>query len=436
MTKLFGTDGIRGIFGREITEDLAFRVGCALVDVLDSENPKILIGWDTRESSFPLAKAISKGIQKADAESSLAGICTTPEVAYLVKLRSFDAGIMISASHNPHQYNGIKIFGPDGFKLSDELEERIESLVFLEEKKKGRGRITELQDVLYEYIHYLKDCCNISLDGLNIGIDTANGSASVCAEKLFSFLGAKCLAISDSPNGRNINDSCGATNTEKLRKYVIDHSLDAGFAFDGDADRCIAIDEKGKEVDGDFILAILSLWLKEKGLLKNNILVGTVMSNLGLHKFCERENITFISAPVGDRYVLELMEKEGAILGGEQSGHIILRDYATTGDGLLTAVMLLKRIKESGKSLSALAAVMWKYPQYSSNVKADQNEKLLFSNDEKIQSIISKVKEENPSCRLVRIMAEGEDEVIIKNICNRLSEDISRRLGDLNNSVR
>jgi phosphoglucosamine mutase len=329
---------------------------------------------------------------------------------------------MISASHNSFEFNGIKIFGEDGFKLSDELEELIESIV-LDNSPPPRiaapneiGRCSAVEGYVKEYTQYLKDSFGKSLSGLKIGIDTANGSASAFAEEIFSYLDAECHVISDTPNGTNINEGCGSTHLSSLKELVIREGLDVGIAFDGDADRCLAVDECGREIDGDFIMAILALYLKNKGKLTKNTVVGTVMTNLGFIRFCDVQGINYISAKVGDRYVLELLNQEGYAFGGEQSGHIIFRDLATTGDGILTALALLSHIKESGKSLSTLSAVMKKYPQYTLNLPADSSDKTTFLIDSEIKREILRAEEKISDGRLVirpsgtepliRIMAE------------------------------
>ena len=447
MGRLFGTDGIRGVAGSELTCTLATKVGRALVKVLCSSNDtKILIGMDTRESSDELALAIAEGVKQVGGEAMIIGVCSTPAVAYLVKKHSFDAGVMISASHNPYQYNGIKIFGGDGFKLSDALEDQIEALLDNEYEEKIGGSISGFSLAKEEYLNYLKDSFGVSLSGLKVGIDCANGSATATAEQLFLALGAECHIISNSPDGKNINEACGSTHLEKLKALVVDEGLDLGIAFDGDADRCLAIDEKGNEIDGDYIMAILSLWMREHGCLNEDTVVGTVMSNLGFVKFCEEYGLKFIATKVGDRYVLELMNEKGYSFGGEQSGHLIIRDKATTGDGQLTAVALLSRVKESGKSLSALASVMKKYPQYMVNIHADSDDKAAFNTDATIIALIKEAEETlkgngrlviRPSGTepLIRIMAEGESVQSIKTLCDGLATEIGKRLAELKATV-
>lgn len=446
MSRLFGTDGIRGIAGEELTAKLAKDVGIALTGLLnEGEGVRVLIGMDTRGSSEWICDSMADGIASAGGNAAIVGVCSTPAVAYLVKKHGFDAGVMISASHNPYQYNGIKIFGSDGFKLSDALEDEIEGCIGKTATSETAGRITKFDGALDEYHNYLVSSFGISLSGIKVAVDCANGSASVTAERALKSLGAECVVICNSPNGTNINDGCGSTHLEKLRELVTNGDFDLGIAFDGDADRCLAIDKNGNLIDGDYIMAILGLWMREQGKLNKNAIVGTVMSNLGLIKFCEENNFNFISTKVGDRYVLEKMNECGYSLGGEQSGHIILRELSTTGDGQLTAIALLSRIKESGKDLCDLAAVMKKYPQYIVNIKADSREKELFKKDEVILSLIKDTENGLDGGRLVirpsgtehliRIMAEGEDISVITELCNDLGQKITDRLVELKSSA-
>lgn len=446
MSRLFGTDGIRGIAGEELTAKLARDVGMALTGLLNKgDGVRVLIGMDTRDSSEWICDSMADGIASAGGNAEIVGVCSTPAVAYLVKKHGFDAGVMISASHNPYQYNGIKIFASDGFKLSDALEDEIEGCIGKAKENSIPGKITKYEGAIGEYTEYLINSFGKSLSGIRVAVDCANGSASVTAERALKSLGAECVVICDSPNGTNINDGCGSTHLEKLREIVTNGDFDLGIAFDGDADRCLSIDKNGNLIDGDYIMAILGLWMGEQGKLQNNAIVGTVMSNLGLIKFCEENNIDFISTKVGDRYVLEKMNECGYDLGGEQSGHIILRDLSTTGDGQLTAIALLSRIKESDKDLTDLAAVMKKYPQYMVNIKADSREKELFKKDEVILDLIKETESMLKGGRLVirpsgtehliRIMAEGEDISTITKLCDSLGQKITERLAELKSSV-
>lgn len=451
MGRLFGTDGIRGVYGGELNSALARFVGRALVSVLGKgKDSRILIGMDTRLSSDMLADSVMEGIADVGGHTVIIGVCSTPAVAYLVKKQGFDAGVMISASHNPWEYNGIKIFGGDGFKLSDALEERIEEIILDTDTQElvvdEKGTVEYSFDAVEEYARYIIGSCDCSLSGLKVGIDCANGSASATAERIFKELGAECYMLADDPDGMNINQGCGSTHLENLKKLVTEKGLDVGIAFDGDADRCLAIDERGREVDGDYIIAILAEKLMSEGCLDGNTVVGTVMSNLGLIKFCEERGISFKSAKVGDRYVLEILNNEGLALGGEQSGHIILRRLSTTGDGQLTAVSLLSHLKKSGKSLSALASVMKKYPQFMINVHADSQDKAAFKTDEVIRRLISDSESEmgtrgriliRPSGTepLIRVMTEGEDPTLAEGVCKRLADSIDARLRELNKTV-
>ena len=447
MARLFGTDGIRGVAGEELTAELATKVGRALTKVLGKEsNTRVLLGMDTRESSPWLCDALAEGICSVGGDATVVGVCSTPAVAYLTKKHGYDAGVMISASHNPYQYNGIKIFGGDGFKLSDALEDEIQSLIDAPFSFDVRGSVTKFDGAVKEYIEYLKGSFGISLEGMKIGVDCANGSASVSAGELLSALGAECHVRCDSPNGTNINLDCGSTHLDGLKTLVAEKGLDLGIAFDGDADRCLAIDHEGNEVDGDFIMAIVGLWLNEKGKLRESTIVGTVMSNLGFVKFCEKNGLNFIATKVGDRYVLEMMNERGYDFGGEQSGHLILGELATTGDGQLTAVALLSRVKESGKTLGELATVMNKYPQYMVNIRANTDEKALVKTDEVIIGIIAEGENRlqgtgrlliRPSGTepLIRVMTEGEDGELANDVCTSCARRIRERLDLLNKSV-
>ena len=427
-------------------------MGWALAVMLRSregEDRDVLIGMDTRISSPKIRDALSEGIISGGMNAVCVGVCSTPAVSYLVKKHKYSAGVMISASHNPFYYNGIKIFGPDGYKICDEWEEKIEETVEKERmfSANTRGDLKTSKTAINEYISHLVACFGVSLYGLRIGIDCANGSCSVSATRVFEGLGAECTVIADKPDGMNINDNCGSTNPNRLKELVIKERLDFGVAFDGDGDRCIAIDEGGREIDGDFILAILGLWFKSEGRLRGNTIVGTVMSNLGLAKFCEENDIDFVSERVGDRFVLERMIDGGFALGGEQSGHVILLDHALTGDGQLSAIALSSYIKKNGKSLSTLARVMKKYPQYLTSITADDDDKQSFKSDEVIQCIIHLGEEGlrgngrlliRPSGTepLIRIMAEGESIEELKKICEDTANAIKKRLCELKTAVR
>ena len=441
MSRLFGTDGIRGIANEELTPELAFELGRAVAYVLASEydEPVITIGKDTRISGDMLEAALAAGICSSGVDVYLLGVVPTPAIAYLTRHLEAHAGAVISASHNKMEDNGIKFFNKYGYKLSDEIENEISSFV-LEKKDelprptgKKIGRIVLLDKGKDIYTSFLKNFFGGSLDGMKIVIDSANGSASGIMPKLLKDLGGSVISLADEPNGTNINDNCGSTHMENLRDNVIQHKADIGIAHDGDADRMLAVDELGRIVDGDKIMAIVSKYLKDKGELIDNKLVGTVMSNLGLRKFCEEEDIEFIATNVGDRYVLEELQENGGILGGEQSGHIIFKDYNTTGDGPLTALFLLKILKESGKKLSTLSDIMKTYPQVLVNVKVKDKEEAM--SDEGFKKAIDegeKILENRgrilvrPSGTeaLIRIMAEGEDieeiEELVRGIAKKL----------------
>ena len=374
------------------------------------------------------------------------GVVPTPAVAYLVGKYKADAGVMISASHNPAEFNGIKLFSGNGFKLPDLLEEQIESIVLdklpLGDLPAGDavGRMTIATDATDDYIRHVCSTVHYSLDGMNIGIDCANGSASATAPALFQKLGATIHVLSAEPNGININRNCGSTHMEALAQYVRENGLDCGIAFDGDADRCLCVDEKGNMIDGDMIMAICALDLKKRGKLNRNTVVGTIMSNFGFTKFCEENDLRFIATKVGDRYVLEEMLLEDYSFGGEQSGHIIYRDFATTGDGQLTAAQLLSMMKCEGKPLSELASVMTRYPQTMVNLTISAEGKLAFFTDPDVNAAIEDAKQAlgkegrivvRPSGTepLIRVMVEGMDEEKIALIANRVASVITEKLG-------
>ena len=452
MGRLFGTDGVRGVANTELTCERAMQIGRAAAEVLSSGRrylPTVLVGMDTRISSEMLASALIAGLCSVGADVIDVGVIPTPAVAYLVGKYKAHAGIMISASHNPYQFNGIKIFNEDGYKLEDELEERIESVV-LDGTPAPRmaspdniGRVTRAQNAVKDYIDHLRSTALYSLDGMNIALDCANGSASRTAKMLFEGLGANCHILSAEPDGININDNCGSTHLDKLRAYVLEHQLDAGIAFDGDADRCLCVDDKGCDVDGDMIMAIAALDMKARGKLNKNAVVGTIMTNFGFTKFCADNDIRFVATKVGDRYVLEEMLLEDYYLGGEQSGHIIFRDFSTTGDGQLTAVQLLSQLKRTGQKLSDAAKVMTRYPQFIVNLSCTAEEKLAFYTDYEVKSILEDAKREigdagrliaRPSGTepLIRVMAEGDDSEFIKKICDETAAKIKKQLESYN----
>ena len=448
MGRLFGTDGVRGVANKDLTCELAMKLGRAAAAVLTNKStrhPRVIIGKDTRLSSDMLENAMAAGLCSVGASVVLLGVVPTPAVAYLVEKYKADAGIMISASHNSYEYNGIKIFSGDGFKLPDDLEERIESLILGEAPLPAApadsdlGTVETAPNALRDYIDHVKSTVHFSLDGLEIALDCANGSSAMTAETLFTELGAKVHMLANEPNGVNINDGCGSTHMESLIEYVKTHRVDAGIAFDGDADRCLAVDENGEPVDGDFIMAICGLDMKSRGKLNKNCIVGTIMTNLGFIKFCEANGIHFEATKVGDRYVLEEMLLENYSFGGEQSGHVIFRDFATTGDGQLTAAQLLSIMKRREAKLSSMTTVMERYPQTMKNIRVSPEGKLAFYTDPKVKQAIDAATKTlagngrvivRPSGTepLLRVMVEGKDLALIEKIAEDISEVIKEEL--------
>ena len=448
MGRLFGTDGVRGVANKDLTCELAMKLGRAAAAVLTNKStrhPRVIIGKDTRLSSDMLENAMAAGLCSVGASVVLLGVVPTPAVAYLVEKYKADAGIMISASHNSYEYNGIKIFSGDGFKLPDDLEERIESLILGEAPLPAApvdsdlGTVETAPNALRDYIDHVKSTVHFSLDGLEIALDCANGSSAMTAETLFTELGAKVHMLANEPNGVNINDGCGSTHMESLVEYVKTHRVDAGIAFDGDADRCLAVDENGEPVDGDFIMAICGLDMKSRGKLNKNCIVGTIMTNLGFIKFCEANGIHFEATKVGDRYVLEEMLLENYSFGGEQSGHVIFRDFATTGDGQLTAAQLLSIMKRREAKLSSMTTVMERYPQTMKNIRVSPEGKLAFYTDPKVKQAIDAATKTlagngrvivRPSGTepLLRVMVEGQDLALIEKIAEDISEVIKEEL--------
>ncbi|MBQ6143003.1 MAG: phosphoglucosamine mutase [Clostridia bacterium] len=448
MGRFFGTDGVRGIANKELTCELAIKIGKAAAKVLTENNhhkAKILIGKDTRISSDMLESALLAGICSLGAEGVSLGVVPTPAVAYLVKKYNADAGIMISASHNSYEFNGIKLFDKNGYKLPDETENKIEKLIMendfeASEKIMGKdlGSITKCTAAVDDYVDYICSTVKDMLSkNLKIAVDCANGSASVTAKKLFTKLKINADILFDNPNGININDSCGSTHLENLKKYVVENGYDIGIAFDGDADRCLAVDENGCVIDGDNILAICGGFLKQKGKLKNNTLVATIMSNMGLKLFCKENNINFAETKVGDRYVLEKMLKENYSIGGEQSGHIIFSEHSTTGDGQLTAIQLLSVLSQTNKKVSELK--IKKYPQKSGEIPIKSSQKGLLSKNENINAYIKKTTEklgtkgrivlrESGTEPKIRIMFEHEDESKLESLIKEAKEVIKNNL--------
>ena len=432
MGRLFGTDGARGIAVTELTCELAMNIGRAAAIVLTKQKThkgkaRILIGKDTRISSDILESALIAGITSVGADVELLGVVPTPAVAYLVRYYGADAGVMISASHNSVEYNGIKLFSSTGFKLPDEVENEIEALILDTPEKmtlvdgSDVGRVKTMYGAVSEYNEHIQSTVDGKFQGLLVAIDCANGSASATAESLFYKFGAEYVYINNEPDGLNINDKCGSTHIEQLVELVKKRGCDVGFAFDGDADRCLAVDEKGNIIDGDKLIAILSRYMKEMGTLKNNTAVVTVMSNLGFHRFMNENKIETVCTKVGDRYVLEEMLNNGYNIGGEQSGHIIFLDHATTGDGQLTAAQTLELLSKCKRPLSQLVKDIPDFPQLLVNVKITEDKKGLWEKTQKITDIIAQAEQamgengrilvrESGTEPLVRVMIEGKDE--------------------------
>lgn len=439
MKKLFGTDGIRGIANREpMTAETAFHLGRAGAYLFrDKIDPKILIGKDTRISGDMLEAALIAGICSMGVNVLRAGIISTPEVAFLTRTYNANCGIVISASHNPFDHNGIKYIRGDGFKFTDSEEEEIERIYFENHSKdewpieKNIGRIKELSQAEEKYFNYIKSTLPVkfTLMGYKIVLDCGNGASCLIAPRFFTELGAELIAINDKPDGTNINFNCGSTHPASLREEVLKQQADLGFSYDGDADRVIAVDEKGNIVDGDQIMAICALNLIKKGQLPNKTVVTTLMSNVGFDKVIEKAGGKVIRTNIGDRYVLEMMKKNKAVLGGEQSGHIIFTKYSTGGDGLLTSLQLMKILQEEGNPLSFLASAMDKYPQIILNFEVKDKEK--FFKNIYIEKIIEEIKNQladegrifvraSGTERLIRILLEGED----KNKLEKMSLDL------------
>lgn len=448
MGRLFGTDGARGVANDFLTAELAMNIGRAAAMVLTSEeveHPTILIGKDTRLSGDMLEGALIAGLCSVGANVHILGVVPTPAVAYLVGKYKADAGIMISASHNPFEFNGIKIFSSTGCKLPDELENKIEEIVldnvapYAIADDKNIGKVTYDVQAIDEYINHVAKSIDCDFEGMEIALDCSNGASYRTAEKLFTKLGAKVHMLFDDPDGININDNCGSTHMENLQAYVREYNLCCGLAFDGDADRCLAVDENGDLVDGDYMIAICANDMKQRGTLKKNAVVGTIMTNMGFNKFCEDNGMQFVATNVGDRYVLEAMLREGYNIGGEQSGHIILSDYATTGDGQLSGAMILSIMRRTGKKLSELATVMKRLPQVLINVKVTPEGKQNFATDEAVQKEIERVGKVlgnrgrilirvSGTEPLIRVMLEGESHEEIQTLAEEAAQVVRERL--------
>ena len=453
MRKYFGTDGIRRIANTELTPELVYKVAKAGAYVLSKHTdhaPTIFIGRDTRISGTLIESAMTAGFLSYGANVKMLGVMPTPAVAYLTKKFKADASVVISASHNTFEFNGVKYFSNKGMKIPDELEEEIEEVM-------DSGKINELTavndkigtseiatELLDEYVYFFRKNFEEDLERLNrddfvVAVDTANGATSVVADKVFTVLGIKHHILNDSPNGININDGCGSTHLEMLKQYVIDKKCSLGIAYDGDGDRCLAVDENGNEIDGDKILAIMSKYMMEKETLNKNTVVATVMSNLGLKKYSEENGVNLIQTKVGDRYVLEEMLKNGYNLGGEQSGHVIFLDYNPTGDGILTSLMLIKVMLEKQMKASKLCEIINIYPQVLINAKVSNDKKYDYDKDAEIKEKIEVLNKEfagngrvliRPSGTepLVRVMIEGEDKNYITKKAQELADFIENKL--------
>ncbi|MEG6586933.1 phosphoglucosamine mutase [Dendrosporobacter sp. 1207_IL3150] len=447
MGRLFGTDGVRGLANKELTPELAFRLGRAATAFFGEEShcqPIVVIGRDTRISGQMLEAALAAGICSAGGKAILAGVVPTPAVAYLTRKLNAQAGVVISASHNPFPDNGIKFFAGTGYKLPDAVEDKLEDLVLSSNDELSRptadgvGTIECRHDLINEYIDYAITAVEGDFAGLKIVVDCSNGAAFEVAPAVFKRLGADVIIINDSPNGININKNCGSTHMEALQKAVLEHKADLGIAHDGDADRCLAVDETGALVDGDQIMVICALELMKQNKLKDNTLVATVMSNIGLHQAIKKAGGKVEITPVGDRYVLENMRENGYSLGGEQSGHIIFNEFSTTGDGLITALKLVCSIRKSGKKLSELAALMTRFPQLLVNVRVmtkdgwqDNNvisEAIKAGEDELGDSGRILVRPSGTE-QLIRVMAEGPTLPQLEKIVHGIADTIKQQQG-------
>ena len=446
MGKLFGTDGIRGVANKGLDSILAYKLGqaCALQLTDSAHHARILIGRDTRISGDMLESALVAGICSAGATAEVLGVVPTPAVAYLTRLYRADAGIVISASHNTVEYNGLKVFNGQGYKLADEIEEKIEEQILSAQQPElpggiQLGRRVERPEAAEDYEKFLRSSADCSLKGLHIVLDTANGASYKIAPQVFSALGAEVHCIGNIPDGTNINDACGSTHPEKLQEAVKQLGADLGLAFDGDADRLIAVDEQGRLVDGDRVMAVCALDMKAHGKLAKDTVVGTVMSNLGLQLYLQKHGIELIKTAVGDRYVLEEMLASGYNFGGEQSGHVIILDKNTTGDAMLTALQLLGVVVRSGKKLGELAYEIAILPQVLINAKVSEEKKYAYRENKEIQQEIAKVEEAmagrgrvliRPSGTepLVRVMIEGEDIEFIRAHAEKVAQLIEQTL--------
>lgn len=448
MGRLFGTDGVRGVAGTELDCALATNIGRAAAMVLTEavhRRPRILIGTDTRASADMLESALTAGICSVGADVTLLGVVPTPAVAYLVQKYEADAGVVISASHNPMEYNGIKLFSSDGYKLSDAMEEKIEAIVLDGAEQppvktgSGIGRLYRSKEAASDYVRHLIGLVPTDCSGLRIAVDCANGAASVTAPLLFAALGAECDILNASPDGANINRNCGSTHLKDLRKFVTENRCDLGVAFDGDADRCLAVDETGAVIDGDKLIAIFAHEMQKNGALPDNTAVVTVLSNLGFFRFAEEHGIHVETTRVGDRYVLESMRAHGYAVGGEQSGHIIFLHDATTGDGELTAIRLISALKNAGGKASELAAVMQTYPQVMVNVRVCTENKARLTGDTAVNDAVRNAENAlagdgrvlvraSGTEPLIRVMVEGKDINVIQKLADGIADVVKTRM--------
>ncbi|MBM7853895.1 phosphoglucosamine mutase [Desulfohalotomaculum tongense] len=443
MAKLFGTDGVRGVANRDLTPELAYKLGRAGACVLAGrgEAKKVVIGRDTRISGDMLEAAMVAGICSVGVDVYQVGVMPTPAIAYLTRELGAAAGVVISASHNPVEDNGIKFFGPSGYKLTDRVEEQIESMVLDDSLTYPApvggqlGRVYKIDNAVDRYVNFARSTVDVNLKGLKIVVDCANGAAYQAAPRVFSQLGAEVIPIFNTPDGVNINDGCGSTHPEELMKKVVEYGADLGLAHDGDADRVLAVDSSGRLVDGDQIMVICAKHLKSKGKLPGNTLVVTVMSNLGLHTALKQSGINVLETKVGDRYVMEKLLESGAVLGGEQSGHIIFLDHNTTGDGIITALQLLAVVKETGQSLDELAKQMERYPQLLKNVRVKDKEAVMNSSrlteavtgaEKYLQGEGRVLVRPSGTEPLVRVMAEAKDTKKLNEVVDKLVAVIER----------
>ena len=446
MTRLFGTDGVRGIANQKLTPKLCYDIGRAAAFVLTkNKKGKVLVGRDTRLSGDLVESALIAGFMSLGLDVDVAGVISTPGVAYLTRTGDYLCGVSISASHNPFEYNGIKFFSSQGLKLDDSLEDDIEEKVLSTTKiykdvtGDQVGRVNRSHEFTEKYISYLKGLTDERFDGFEVAVDAGNGAQSFIAEEVLKSYGARVKIINNEPNGKNINDKCGSTNPKLIEDLVKKEKSHIGMSFDGDADRIIAVDEEGKIVDGDHILAIAATYLKENNKLNNNAAVGTIMSNMGLKKYLESIGVDFIETKVGDRYILERMLKDDYIIGAEQSGHVIFLDYNTTGDGLATGIHLLEIMKKTGKKLSELNGLMKDYPQVLKNARVRDELKNRYEEFPDIIKAIKEVEEAyhgsgrvviRPSGTeaLVRVMIEGEDTYKLSQDADKLVKIIEEKL--------